>query len=180
VTHLIVKEDDYPHSELLVSVDWVAESTPDRVQLRCTQGRLAAMRPLTGVVYREVVYSDFVGVPYSGWYGWPFVALVNALVPQRRERIPAGELAVRQGAQVKATDGHVGRVDEFLADAASHRITHLVLREGHLWGQKDVPVPVSAVDRAGRDVVYLKLDRDAVRSLPAVPVRQWRERRGAS
>ena len=30
VTHFIVREADYPHSELMVSVDWVAASTPDR------------------------------------------------------------------------------------------------------------------------------------------------------
>ena len=32
-------------------------------------------------------------------------------------------------------------MDEFLADPASRQITHLVLREGHLWSQKDVVVP---------------------------------------
>jgi hypothetical protein len=135
------------------------------------------MQPFVETEYRELSHSTFVGDPYCGWYGWPFVALVHALVPLKRERIPAGELAVRQGARVKATDGQVGRVDEFLADGASRQITHLVLREGHLWGQKDVLVPISEIDRAGEDTVCLKLDRHAIGSLPAVPVRQWHNRK---
>jgi hypothetical protein len=179
VTHLIVKEDSFSHSEHLISVDWVTETSPDLVRLRCNRSKLAAMQPLVETVYREFTHSEFVGGPYCGWYGWPFVALMRAVVPLKRERIPAGELAVRQFARVNATDGQVGRVDEFLADPASRQITHLVLREGHLWSQKDVVVPISEVDRAGEDVVYLKLDRNAVRSLPAFPVRRWHGRKAA-
>lgn len=176
VTHLIVREDRFPYTEVLVPADWVVETTPDRVRLRCTRRQLAAMQPFYETQYTESSRSAFVGDPYSGWYGWPFVAPVNALVPQKRERVRAGEFAVRQGARVQATDGQVGQVDEFIADPASRQITHLVLREGPLWGQKDVTVPITEVDRTRKDVVYLKLDRSAVRSLPTVPVREWHNR----
>jgi hypothetical protein len=176
VTHLIVREDRAPRTEVLVPVDWVRETTPDRVRLRCTQRQLAVARPLYETQYTQLSRSDFVGDPYAGWYGWPFVAPVNALVPQKRERVRVGELVVRQGARVKAIDGQVGQVDAFLADPASRQITHLVLREGPLWGQKDVTVPIAEVVRVRKDVVYLKLDRDAVRSLPAVLVREWHDR----
>lgn len=37
-------------------------------------------------------------------------------------------------------------------------ITHLVLRESHLWGQKDVTIPVSEIDRMEDNVVYHKLN----------------------
>jgi hypothetical protein len=70
-------------------------------------------------------------------------------------------------------------VDEFLVDPTTRHITHLVLREGHLWGQKDVTIPLSAIERAGEDTVYLRLDRHAIKSLPAVPVRQWHGRKAA-
>lgn len=180
VTHLIVRQDRPPRSERLVSVGWVAETTPDLVRLRCSKRKLEALQPFVETEYRELRYSTFVGDPYCGQYGWPFVAMVRALVPLKRERIPAGELAVRHGARVKATDGHVGRVDEFLADPESRQITHLVMREGHLWWQEDVLVPVAEIDRAGEDTVFLKLDRHAIDSLPAVPVREWHDRKGAA
>jgi sporulation protein YlmC with PRC-barrel domain len=73
---------------------------------------------------------------------------------------------------VEATDGHVGQVDEFLVDPTNEHITHLVLREGHLWGQKDVTIPVSQIDRIEQDVVYLKLDKHGIEKLPSVPVRR--------
>jgi sporulation protein YlmC with PRC-barrel domain len=79
---------------------------------------------------------------------------------------------VRRGARVEATDGHVGRVDEFLIDPESEHITHLVMREGHLWGQRDVTIPISKVDRMEEDTVYLKLDKGSVEALPTIPVRR--------
>lgn len=96
--------------------------------------------------------------------------------------MPPGELALRRGTRVDATDGHVGRVDEFLIDPATGHITHVVLREGHLWGQKDVTIPVSEIDRIEEDTVHLKLDRHSIAALPAIPIRRRlpRPRRGTA
>jgi hypothetical protein len=47
-------------------------------------------------------------------------------------------LALSQHDSVEATDGHVGNIAEFLIDPRTDAITHLVLREGHLWGRKYV------------------------------------------
>ena len=63
-------------------------------------------------------------------------------------------------------------MDEFLIDPESDTITHLVLREGHLWGQKDVSIPVSQIDHYKDYTVYLKLDKHAMETLPAIPVRR--------
>jgi len=66
-------------------------------------------------------------------------------------------------------------VDEFLVDPKNDIITHLVLREGHLWGKKDVTIPVSEVDRIADDAVYLKLGKEVIATLPTVPVRRnWK------
>ena len=51
-------------------------------------------------------------------------------------------------------------------------ITHLQMREGHLWGKKDVAIPVSAVDFTDEKTVYLKIDKKAVQALPAVKVKR--------
>ncbi|HKI53713.1 MAG TPA: PRC-barrel domain-containing protein, partial [Anaerolineales bacterium] len=87
----------------------------------------------------------------------------------------AGEVVIRRGAQVKATDGKVGKVDEFLINPVNGRITHLVMREGHLWGAKDVTIPVSEIEQIDDEVVHLKLDKQAISSLPTIPVkRKWK------
>jgi sporulation protein YlmC with PRC-barrel domain len=88
----------------------------------------------------------------------------------KREAIPPGEVAVRRGARVEATDGHVGHLDEFLVDPATERVTHLVLREGHLWGQRDVTIPVSEIDRLEENTVHLKLDKEKIEGLAGVPI----------
>ena len=64
---------------------------------------------------------------------WPYAVPQDLLISTVKEQIPAGELAVRRGAKVEATDGRVGQVDEFLIDPSNGQISHLILREGHLW-----------------------------------------------
>ena len=88
------------------------------------------------------------------------------------ERVPHGELDIHRGAKVHATDGKVGQVDEFLVSPDDHLISHLVLREGHLWGKKLVTIPVSEIDHFEADQVFLKLDRQAIEQLPSIPVKQ--------
>jgi sporulation protein YlmC with PRC-barrel domain len=75
---------------------------------------------------------------------------------------------------VQARDGHVGRVDEFLVDPTNGHITHLIMREGHLWGQKNVTIPVSEIDHIDEDTVHLKMDKREIELLPAIPIRGHR------
>ena len=89
------------------------------------------------------------------------------------ERIPPGEMAVRRGADVRATDGLVGKVDEFVIDPENGHITHLVVREGHLWDKKELTLPLSAIDRLDEYVVELKLNKKTVKSLPAIPLKRF-------
>jgi hypothetical protein len=76
----------------------------------------------------------------------PYV--VPKWVEVKHKSIPHGELGVRRGAKVKAIDGSVGRVDEFVVEPGSGEITHLVLQDGHLWDQEEVTIPIR--DRAHR------------------------------
>jgi hypothetical protein len=53
-------------------------------------------------------------------------------------------------------------------------ITHLVMREGHLWGKKDVIIPISAMGDTREDTIFLKLNKHQVESLPTFQVnRRW-------
>ena len=177
VTHIVVKDKDSPHAEYLVPMDLVVETTPDRLTLRCDQAGLARQEPFVDVEFvapeaDELAEEDMLGEHEVSL--WPYV-LSQDVVPVEHERIPLDELAVRRGAAVHAIDGRVGRVDEFLIDAGSDHVTHVVLRKGHLWGDRDVTIPVSDVDRIEADGVTLKLSKHQVAALKAVPVhRHWR------
>lgn len=115
-------------------------------------------------------------LPYDRPYLiWPYSIYDGMPIQLEHEHVPAGEVVIHRGASVKATDGRVGKVDEFLIDPKNDIITHLVLREGHLWGKKDVTIPVSEIDRITDDAVYLKLGKKVIAALPAVPVRRkWK------
>jgi sporulation protein YlmC with PRC-barrel domain len=168
-THLVVQERRPPRTERLVSVDEIVEIKGDKIHLRCAKDELATMDLFVETEYIRVERPHYEDYPYlMGRY----VPVTAEWVPVKRERIPPGEVVVRRGAQVEATDGYVGRVGEILVDAKTGEITHLVLREGHLRGQKEVTIPVSAIDRALEDTIYLKLDQAAIESMPAVPVRR--------
>jgi len=174
MTHLVVKEKGFHHTERVVPVDWVVETTHDLIRLRCTKDELAKMEPFIETHYILEERPRYDDVRHNAYLMLPYVVgkTEATLTPVEYERIPPGELAVHRGAHVEATDGHVGRVDEFLVDQATGHITHLVLWEGHLWGQKEVIIPVSEIHHIEEDTVYLKLDRHAIESLPAVPVRR--------
>lgn len=174
VTHVVVRQDSFPHLERLVPVGMVAETSPDQIHLTCSQQEL---HRLESFVETEFVPGAF---PYSA-YGpdefrlWPYALPDDESFPVEHERVPPGELAVRRGSHVRATDGDVGQVDEFLVDRETEHITHLVLREGHLWGQKDVLVPVSAIEKIDEERVYLTLSKAEMGSLSSIPVRRWHE-----
>jgi hypothetical protein len=48
------------------------------------------------------------------------------------------------------------------------------MREGHLWGKKDVIIPVSAISKSSAEIVYLNLDKHQIEALPTFPLqRDW-------
>jgi hypothetical protein len=85
------------------------------------------------------------------------------------DRVPLGEVEVRRGDHVSATDGAIGRVQGLVIHPGDHSVTHVLLDEGHLWGQKRVAIPISAVKDVA-DGVRLNLTKDQVRDLPEVEV----------
>jgi len=169
ITHLVVGNEAFSETEYLVSIDHVVESTPSRIRLNCSRAELSKMPVFDRVQFVPSVLADFHGSPYMMW---PYYPLMVPDIILQKDHIPAGELVIRRGAAVNAVDGHVGRVDEFLVIPENDHITHLVMREGHMWGQKDVTIPVGAIDHYENNTVYLKLNKKDIEKLPSLPVRR--------
>ena len=180
LTHLVVRESQAPHSEFLVPVEKVAGVAGGVIQLHCTQAEFAAMDPFIQTEYIKTTLPSSAG-HYDRLYATgqffylPYVVTDKPILQTIEQReIPVGEMAVRRGTRVEATDGHVGRVDEFVLTADSGHLTHLVMRAGHAWAPKEVIIPISALDSVRNDTVYLKLDKAAIEALPTFPVkRHW-------
>ena len=187
VTHIVVQNEEFLGSnKRLVSIDKVVETTPKSIRLNCTKEELAGMEKFTETHYINSDTAEYRSFdssdehifdeldPYSMW---PYVYYEDRMnmysIPVEEERIPTGKMAVRRGADVEATDGYVGKVDEFVIDPTDGHITHLVVREGHLWNKKELTLPLSSIERMDEDEVYLNLDKKTVKSLPAIPVRRF-------
>lgn len=175
ITHLVVSERAFPNIERLVPVDKILASSPNLIQLRCNQVDLAHMDFFEETDFIEGGQLEYA-LPYDAPYQvWPYAMYEAEPMPFEHERIPTGEIAIRRGTPVEGTDGRVGKVDEFLVDPENDAITHLVLREGHLWGKRDVTIPVSEIEKIADDAVHLKLDKKTIERLPAIPVkRKWK------
>ena len=174
VSHLVVKESQSPGVERLVSVKLVANTADEVILLSCTKEDFGKLEPFN---QPDFIYTDIPqhATDPSLTLLWPYVVPVKRIVDDKIRRIPPGELAVRRGARVRATDGWVGRVDEFIVGPVSGTITHLVLREGHPWKEKDVTIPVDQIDHIKENTVYLKIDKNTIASMPSVPViRRWK------
>ena len=169
ITHLVVSNEVFPPTEFMIPIELVGTTTSEMIQLNCTSEEVSNMPVFDQI---EFIPYDISGLTLGAYMQWPYYVPEAAVIRREKEHIPAGELAIRRGARVEAADGHVGRVDEFLINPENDFITHLVLREGHLWGQKDVSIPVGQIDHYKENTVYLKLDKQAIEALPTIPIRR--------
>jgi hypothetical protein len=169
ITHLVINDQDFPETEYLVPIEDFKESEHGSIKLELSREELSKMP----VFDKEEFLPPYLGGPLSSPYMmWPYFAPEVTFKRIQENPIPADELAIRRGAQVEAQDGHVGRVDEFLIEPENNLITHLVLREGHLWGQKDVTIPISEIDHYQGNTVFLKIDKQTIEALPAISIRR--------
>jgi sporulation protein YlmC with PRC-barrel domain len=174
----VVRENS-SSTEHIVPVDFVAETIADTILLRCSKAELEKMDPFIKKTFiekkvPETYYSYNDGIYGMGYYYYmPYVIPEQIVkVPVEQKQVPPGEMVVRRGTRVAATDGYVGNVDEFVVNPENGHITHLVMREGHVWGQKDVIIPISAMGDTHDDTVFLKLNKHQIESLPTFPLRR--------
>jgi sporulation protein YlmC with PRC-barrel domain len=180
VTHLVVEPKHRQGLGRLVPLDLV-DVTTGEIRLRCTT---AAFDELDSAEETQFVpgsngYADYgpdqvISWPYYG-LGSPVMSgteLEMAGVPQTvtYDKIPVGEVAVRRGDPVHATDGNIGRVQGLVIDPSDYHVTHVLLQEGHLWGRKEVAIPISAVTGVDDDGAQLSMTKQQVQDLPAVDV----------
>jgi sporulation protein YlmC with PRC-barrel domain len=180
VTHLVVEPRHRQGLGRLVPVD-LAEPGPDEVRLRCS---LAEFDRLDWAEETQFVpgtqgYENYgpeqvLSWPYYGLHGGQAGGVAGTAVPGTSQTVtydtvPAGEAEVRRGEPVYATDGPIGHVHGLAVDAASHRVSHVLLAEGHLWGRKEVAIPISAVVDV-QDGIKLQISKKEVADLPPVGV----------
>ena len=185
VTHLVVKPEHGVGSSHLVPIELVEPTEQvGGIVLTCSRAELEALPPVEEFTYLrlgdastkdpewDVGVSDVLALPYydSTGLAGPVEAVGDMGVVY--DRVPKGEVELRRSSRVMAANGdYIGDVDGFLVD--DDHITHFVLERGHLWGRREVTVPIGAVSSVKSDVVTLSLSKDEIGALPSHRVHRW-------
>jgi sporulation protein YlmC with PRC-barrel domain len=195
LTHLVVEPKHLGDNGRLVPIDLVV-SADQEIKLSCTKAQFEKLDEAEETQFIPGGNSQF-GYGREQAFSWPYyrmgaggyygmgggysmgggglgAGLMGNGTPGGglvvvNDRVPLGEVEVRRGEHVFATDGAIGRVQGLVVHPDDHCVTHVLLDEGHLWGQKRVGVPISAVKDVNNGV-RLNLTKDQVRDLPPVEV----------
>jgi sporulation protein YlmC with PRC-barrel domain len=173
VTHLVVEPRGRAGLARLVPLELVglADAGPGPIRLRCTEAEFMSLEPAEETLAEFVPgYPDPVQLLPPGWRdtGGPTADGGTILrIPEKEtiDIVPPGEVEERRGAHVHATDGGVGQLRGLRIDPGSRRVTHVLVREGHVWGHQDVDIPAEMVAGFG-DGIALSVTRQQVRDLP--------------
>ena len=183
VTHLVVEPKHRAGLARLVPVDLVEATSPE-VVLRCTLEAFDQLNPAEEMQFvpgsagyaaygpEQVIAWPYYGLnPEAGLPGGVDLAAAGFSPTVTYDRVPLGEVEVRRGDRVEATDGSIGHIQGLVVDPHDHQVTHVLLQEGHLWGRKDVAIPIKAVSRV-EDTIRLNISKQEVQDLPPVDFAQ--------
>jgi len=188
VTHLVIEPERRRDVGRLVPLDLI-DVTAGQVRLRCTKAEFDKLDPAEERQFIPST-SGYEGYGYGpGQVGyWPYYGLSGGIgvaglgvggavglggeTPSQvvtSATVPPGEVDVRRGDYVHATDGDIGRVQGLVIDRGNRRVTHVLLQEGHLWGRRNVAIPISAVASTS-DGIQLTITKYQVEDLPPVDI----------
>jgi sporulation protein YlmC with PRC-barrel domain len=182
VTHLVIEPKHRHQYGRLVPLELVDTATGE-IRLRCTIAEFDRLDAAEDVELAE-------GVGYGGGYG-PAESvqgyggtgsmgvggsasgmtigssLGHSTPLVVHDVVPLGETELSRGEHVHALDGAIGKVRGFVVNPSDHQVTHVLLQEGHLWGRKEVAIPISAVTGVD-DGIRLNITKKQVEELPPV------------
>jgi hypothetical protein len=194
LTYLVVETKQRPRIGRLVPtalVESSVESSSDSIRLHCTMAHFETLEDaeatqlLTGTDanwgYDE---GQILALPYfglgmggmglgmgaAGMAGMDLAGAPAGPEAVTYDKVPLGDVEVRRGQPVITTDGSIGRVQGLVIERTDYHVTHVLLDEGHLWGEKEVAIPISAVTHIDQEGAHLSLSKSDVRDLPAVDV----------
>ena len=174
LTHVVVEPDGRSGLARLVPLDLV-DAAPGQLRLRCTEAEFmrlgAAEETLAEFAVGQTVPVQLLP---PGWQGTGEPVADGGSIPRIPEKetidvVPDGEVEEHGDDHVHATDGDIGQLRGFQVDPDSGRLAHVLLREGHAWGRRDVAIPADKV--AGfDDGITLTVTRQQVRDLTPVDI----------
>jgi sporulation protein YlmC with PRC-barrel domain len=166
VTHLLIEPKHRQGLGRLVPLDLVESTRGGEVRLRCTRADFDQLDFAEETSFLPGVDEAYAGYEPGDAYAWPYFG-GNASVPVTSVAVPVGEVSVRRGDPVQAADGNIGKVEGLVVESRGHHVTHVLLQEGHLWGRKEVAIPIEAISSVDSGI-RLKISKQEVQNLPPI------------
>jgi sporulation protein YlmC with PRC-barrel domain len=169
VTHIVVDPQHRPGPARLVPINLVG-ATGGQIRLRCTLAEFQTLQPAE----KTESVPDLDPTGHAGYASDRRNQVLFGLRPSLPkpagdvtvDSVPSGEVDVRQGLTVCATDGEIGQVRGLVVEPGSHQVTHVLLQGGHMSGRKEVAIPIGAVTKIGTMLIHLNITKHQVKALP--------------
>jgi sporulation protein YlmC with PRC-barrel domain len=168
VTHLLIEPRHRQGLGRLVPLDLVEGSSGGEIRLRCSQAGFEQLDFAEETSFLPGADEAYAGYEPGDAFAWPYFG-GNASVPITTVAVPVGEVSFRRGDPVHATDGDIGKVEGLVMESRGHHVTHVLLQEGHLWGRREVAIPIEAVSSVDSGI-RLKISKQDVQDLPSIDV----------
>jgi uncharacterized protein YrrD len=175
VTDLVVRKGFLLTEDKVIPAAAIADTTEDFVLLS-ENVDLDTLRPFEEKHYvrigeEEIERLDLPWgfIPSFYWvpplYGKAHAGNGASYTVQTEQNIPAGTIAVKEGAKViSADDKHVGNVERILTRPHDQHATHLLIARGLLLRERKV-VPMAWVSLLGEDDIRLRVGSGVIDSL---------------
>jgi hypothetical protein len=170
VTHLVVEPKGAEGLARLVPLDH-ADASAEPIGLAYSEAEFKDLPPAEETLAEFVAgYEGPVQLlpPGAGWRGADVLMADGGAIPQIREMetiplVPEAEVEESRGDRVHATDGDVGQFHGLQVNAGDGVVLHVLVKR-HLWGHKELAVPIGNVSGFD-DGIKLGISKEQVKNL---------------
>jgi hypothetical protein len=168
VTHLVVEPEHRRGLGRLVPIGLVVAAA-GQIRLRCTKAEFEKLEPAEETRFIPGT-SGYAGYGPGEVGYWPYYGVGMTAGLGLEGGISAGLGGIGGGITSELeTSDTVPLGQGLVIDRGSGHVTHVLLQEGHLWGRKEVAIPIGAVTSTSGGI-RLRISKQEVQDLPPVDV----------
>lgn len=173
ITHLIVERGLLETRQIVVDISWLVRVSDDgkTVWIDLTSEQMDAMPDFIEREYMANTNSNLAGVDgmvypmVTNTMAEPLMSprmpIVNQQPYMEHMNVPDNSMLIKQGAEVQASDGKLGRVKQVNLDNQTGAIASFIVEKGFFFTE-DYEIPVAMVVSATENLVMLKMDKETV------------------
>lgn len=166
LTYIVASAEGNPFAQdLMVPANWIESTYGGEIYLSCSVQQLSRCEVFN---LADGIYCPIAPMAYyaDSYLMWPYLLSRNLTARKIRSEVWLD----RQTGLIDLDGRLTGHVNAIRIEPHFHRITQLVIREGHFWNQKEAILPVTNIHKFENGLVYLNLSHVRAAHLPTVTV----------